>query len=39
LRKLGLDPAPSTPAEASRFIRSESDKWGALVRKVGLKGD
>lgn len=39
LRKLGLDPAPSTPAEATNFIRSESDKWSALVRKVGLKGE
>ncbi len=39
LRKLGLDPAPSSPDEATRFIRSESDKWGAVVRKAGLKGE
>ena len=39
LRKLGLDPAPSSPEEATRFIRSEFDKWGAVVRKAGLKGE
>ncbi len=39
LRKLGLEPKPSTPEETGRYIRAESDKWGALVRKVGLKLD
>ena len=39
LRKLGLDPAPSTPDEASRHMREESLKWGALVRKAGIKGE
>ncbi len=39
LRKLGLDPAPSSPQEAAQYIKKESDKWGALVRKVGIKGE
>ncbi len=39
LRKLGLDPFPSTPAEADKFIRAESEKWGALARKIDMKGD
>ena len=39
LRKLGLDPAPTSPAEAANYIRKESDKWGALVRKVGIKNE
>jgi tripartite-type tricarboxylate transporter receptor subunit TctC len=39
LRKLGLDPAPSTPQDAAQYIKKESDKWGALVRKVGIKGE
>ena len=39
LRKLGLDPAPSTPDETIRYMRIESDKWGVLVRKVGIKGE
>lgn len=37
LRKLGLDPTPSTPDEATKFIRAESEKWGGLVKKIGLK--
>lgn len=39
LRKLGLDPMPTTPEETSRFIRVESEKWGALVRKAGIKSE
>ena len=37
LRKLGLDPAPSTPEEAARYIRQEDEKWAAVVRKAGIK--
>ena len=39
LRKLGLDPAPSTPDETIHFMRKESDKWGVLVRKAGIKAE
>ncbi len=39
LRKLGLDPLATTPDETARFMRKESDKWGALVRKAGIKGE
>ena len=39
LRKLGLDPAPTSSAEAANYIRKESDKWGALVRRVGIKSE
>jgi tripartite-type tricarboxylate transporter receptor subunit TctC len=39
LRKLGLDPAPSTPQDAAQYIKKESEKWGALVRKAGIKGE
>jgi tripartite-type tricarboxylate transporter receptor subunit TctC len=39
LRKLGLDPAPSSPQEAAQYIKKESDKWGGLVRKAGIKGE
>jgi tripartite-type tricarboxylate transporter receptor subunit TctC len=39
LRKLGLEPKPTSPEENGRYIRAESDKWGALVRKSGLKMD
>lgn len=39
LRKLGLDPMPTTPDETARFIRKESEKWGELVRKAGIKSE
>lgn len=39
LRKLGLEPTPSTPDEAARYMREESEKWGALVRKNGIKSE
>lgn len=39
LRKLGLDPMPTTPEETARFIRKESEKWGELVRKAGIKSE
>ncbi|WP_157793076.1 Bug family tripartite tricarboxylate transporter substrate binding protein [Bordetella genomosp. 8] len=36
LKKLGLDPAPTTPAETDRYIRAESKKWGDLVKKINI---
>ncbi len=39
LRKLGVDPTPSTPAEAARHIRTESEKWGIVVRNAKIKAD
>ena len=38
LRKLGLEPTPTSPAEAARYIKAESDKWGNVVRKANIKG-
>ena len=35
---LGFEPdAMKSPAEAARFIRSEKDKWGKLVRERNIK--
>jgi tripartite-type tricarboxylate transporter receptor subunit TctC len=39
LRKLGLVPTPTSPEDTARFMRVESDKWGAIVRKAGISGD
>jgi tripartite-type tricarboxylate transporter receptor subunit TctC len=36
LRKLGLEPAPSTPEETAKYIRDESKKWGDLVKKIDI---
>jgi tripartite-type tricarboxylate transporter receptor subunit TctC len=32
----GMDPAPSTPEELLAFMKSETDKWGALVRATKM---
>ncbi len=39
LRKLGLVPTPTSPEDTARYMRAESDKWGAIVRKAGISGD
>jgi tripartite-type tricarboxylate transporter receptor subunit TctC len=39
LRKLGLAPMPTSPEEAARYMRLESDKWGAIVRSAGIHGN
>ena len=36
-RRAGTDAAPSTPEAFGRFIRSEYEKWGKVVRAVGIK--
>lgn len=38
-RKTGTDPAPSSPDEFGNFIRSEFDKWGKVIREVGIKAN
>jgi tripartite-type tricarboxylate transporter receptor subunit TctC len=36
---IGLLPLDSpSPGEIGRYIKSEQDKWGSLVRKLGLEG-
>jgi tripartite-type tricarboxylate transporter receptor subunit TctC len=37
LNKVGLDPAPNTPAEFSRFVRAETEKWGKVIRAANIK--
>lgn len=39
LAGLGLDPAPSTPAEAAAYLRAESEKWAGVIRRIGLVVD
>jgi tripartite-type tricarboxylate transporter receptor subunit TctC len=37
LRREGAEPVESTPDEYAREIDREEAKWGALVRKLGLR--
>jgi tripartite-type tricarboxylate transporter receptor subunit TctC len=35
--KLNLHPASGTPAEATAFIRKETDVWGAVIKQAGIQ--
>ena len=36
---MGADPVASTPAEFSRFLVSEHDRFGRLIRDAEIKGE
>ena len=37
--KLGMEPAPSTPEEFSRIVKHDMERWGKVVRSVGISVD
>lgn len=37
--KLGMEPAPSTPEEFAKVFHSDLERWGKMVRALGLKAD
>jgi len=39
LLELGHEPAGGSPAELAEFARSERQKWGPLITKVGIKAE
>jgi len=39
LAQVGLDSATSTPAEFSKFVRAEADKWGRVIKEANIRGD
>jgi tripartite-type tricarboxylate transporter receptor subunit TctC len=39
LAKHGLEPAPGTREEFARYIDSETEKWGRVVRSANIKAD
>jgi tripartite-type tricarboxylate transporter receptor subunit TctC len=39
IRVLGAEPAPSSPENFAKFIRSESGKWGKLIAEAGIKAE
>jgi tripartite-type tricarboxylate transporter receptor subunit TctC len=36
---LGAEPLASTPGETVAFIKSEQEKWGRVIREVGIKAE
>ncbi|MBI5321239.1 tripartite tricarboxylate transporter substrate binding protein [Bradyrhizobium sp.] len=39
IRTLGAEPSPTSPGDFARFIGSESEKWGKLVKEAGIKAN
>ena len=39
LLSLGFEPAGGTPDQLAAFEKTEREKWGALIKAAGLKGD
>jgi tripartite-type tricarboxylate transporter receptor subunit TctC len=39
LRDLSVDAIGSTPAEMAQTIRQESERWGKVVRAIGVKAE
>jgi tripartite-type tricarboxylate transporter receptor subunit TctC len=37
--KLGMEPAPSTPEEFAKVFHADMERWGKIVRGLGLKAD
>jgi tripartite-type tricarboxylate transporter receptor subunit TctC len=37
MTKVGLDPAPNTPAEFAKFVRAEAEKWSRVIRAANIK--
>jgi tripartite-type tricarboxylate transporter receptor subunit TctC len=36
LADLGVEPMPMTPAEFSKFIGTETDKWTKVIKAAGV---
>ena len=39
LAEQGLEPVPNSPAQASKFVESEMQRWGAVIKAAGIKAD
>jgi tripartite-type tricarboxylate transporter receptor subunit TctC len=39
LKTYGMSPAPGTPEQFDAFLRSESVRYGKVVREAGIKAD
>ena len=37
LRSIGVEPAPSTPAELARIIQTDRTRWAALIKQKNIK--
>jgi tripartite-type tricarboxylate transporter receptor subunit TctC len=38
-RALGVEAMPGTPAQMNQFAAAERQRWGGLIKDLGLKAD
>ena len=38
-QELGAEPMGGTPEHAAAFIKAEQEKWGKVIRDVGIKAE
>jgi tripartite-type tricarboxylate transporter receptor subunit TctC len=39
ITRLGAQPGSGTPADFSKFVHEESERWATLIHQIGLKAD
>ena len=39
LESQGVDPIVNTPAEFTAYVKSETEKWGKVVKATGAKAE
>ena len=39
LQALGVEPLPGTPAQMASYAKTEREKWGRVIKQVGVKLD
>jgi tripartite-type tricarboxylate transporter receptor subunit TctC len=39
LAELGVEPMPMTPAQFAKFVVSENEKWGKVIRAADIRLD
>jgi len=37
--ELGLDPVGNTPAQATKLVADEMDRWTAVIKAAGIKAE
>jgi tripartite-type tricarboxylate transporter receptor subunit TctC len=39
LAKMGLEASPSSPAELAALLKSDSERWAPLIKRIGFTAD
>ena len=39
MEDMGIEPAFSTPAELAQLVKTETERWGPIVKQIGFTAD